>query len=81
MKDLDKEDFLYSFYECLKNKISNMIFEAFAKDKIAIDEMTDKYILFSVSNVEMLSKKYGKSFKKAFDDALLIALTEGGSNL
>ena len=46
------------------------------EDKIEIDEITDKDILFDIGNVKLIGQTHSQKFKDAFDNTLNALLEE-----
>lgn len=67
VKDLDKKDLLNTLLANLKIHYGDILYKGFIEDKIVIDEITDKYILFDVGNVKLIGQTYAQKFKDAFD--------------
>ena len=70
VKDLDKKELHTYLIAKLKLRFGETLFKAYIDDLLYIDEITDKYILFSASNVKVLGSQYGKKFKEAFDETI-----------
>lgn len=66
VNDLDKNNLLAK----LRLHFGETLYRAFIEDKVFIDEITDKYILFDVTNIRILAKEYGQKFKDAFDETI-----------
>ena len=67
VKDLDKKDLLNTLLANLKIHYGDILYKGFIEDKIVIDEITDRDILFDVGNVKLIGQAYAKKFKDAFD--------------
>lgn len=64
VKDLDKNDLLTHFLAKLKLRFGETLFKAYIDELLYIDEITDTYIIFDVSNVKVLGSQYGNKFRK-----------------
>ena len=70
MKDVDKNDLYNNLLAKLRLHFGDTLYKGFIEDKVYIDEITDTYILFDVTNIRILAKEYGKKFKEAFDETI-----------
>lgn len=70
VKDLDKNNLLTHLLAKLKLRFGETLFKAYIDDLLYIDEITDTYILFDVSNVKVLGSQYGNKFKESFDEII-----------
>ena len=70
VKDLDKNNLLTHLLAKLKLRFGETLFKAYIDELLYIDEITDTYILFDVSNVKVLGSQYGNKFKEAFDEII-----------
>ena len=70
VRNIDKEEFLNILLANLKITCGDIIYKGFIEDKLYIEEITDIYIIFGVTNVQMVGQTYGNKFKKAFDDTI-----------
>ena len=70
VKDLDKNDLYNSFLAKLRLYFGETLYKGFIEDKVYIDEITDTYILFDVTNIRILAKEYGQKFKEAINSTL-----------
>lgn len=70
VKDLDKTDLLNTLLANLKIHYGDILYKGFIEDRIVIDEITDKDILFDVGNVKLIGQTYAQKFKDAFDRTL-----------
>lgn len=67
VKDLDKNDLYNSLLAKLRLYFGETLYKGFIEDKVYIDEITDTYILFDVTNIRILAKEYGQKFKEAIN--------------
>ncbi len=67
VREIDKHELMDVLYMHLQNLNSKIFYDCFIKDKLSVDEIDCSYIIFSVSNVNMLGKTHGDKFKEAFD--------------
>ena len=70
VKDLDKNNLYNTLLAKLRAHFGETLYRGFIEDKVFIDEITDKYILFDVTNIRILAKEYGQKFKNAFDETI-----------
>ncbi len=70
VKDLDKNDLYNSLLAKLRLYFGETLYKGFIEDKVYIDEITDTYILFDVTNIRILAKEYGQKFKEAISSTL-----------
>ena len=70
MKDVDKNNLYNHLLAKLRLHFGETLYKGFIEDKVYIDEITDTYILFDVTNIRILAKEYGKKFKEAFDETI-----------
>ena len=70
VRDLNKKDLLTYLLAKLKLRFGETLFKAYIDELLYIDEITDTYILFDVSNVKVLGLQYGNKFKEAFDETI-----------
>lgn len=70
VKDLDKNNLYNNLLAKLRLHFGETLYRGFIEDKVFIDEITDKYILFDVTNIRILAKEYGQKFKNAFDETI-----------
>lgn len=70
VKDLDKTDLLNTLLANLKIHYGDILYEGFIEDRIVIDAITDKDILFDVGSVKIIGQTYAQKFKDAFDCTL-----------
>lgn len=70
VKDIDKDELLNTFLASLKIYYGDILYKGFIEDKIEIDEITDKDILFDVGNVKLIGQTNSQKFKDAFDSTL-----------
>ena len=70
MKDVDKNNLYNHLLAKLRLHFGETLYKGFIEDKVYIDEITDAYILFDVTNIRILAKEYGKKFKEAFDETI-----------
>ena len=70
VKDLDKNNLLTHLLAKLKLRFGETLFKAYIDELLYIDEITDTYILFDVSNVKVLGSQYGNKLKEAFDEII-----------
>ena len=84
VKDLDKNNLYNNLLAKLRSRFGETLYRGFIEDKVFIDEITDTYILFDVTNIRSLAKEYGQKFKNAFDETikeLVGKYPQGRSNL
>ena len=84
VKDLDKTNLYNNILANLRLHLGEILYKGFVEDKVYIDEITDSYILFDVTNIKILAKDNGKKFKDAIDLAISQLLSQearGRSNL
>lgn len=70
VKDLDKNNLYNNLLAKLRLHFGETLYRSFIEDKVFIDEITDTYILFDVTNIRILAKEYGQKFKNAFDETI-----------
>lgn len=70
MRELDKQQLQDTLLAYLKTYYGDTLYRGFIEDKLEIEEITDKDILFDVGNVRLIGKTYGQKFREAFDDTL-----------
>lgn len=70
VKDVDKNNLYNHLLAKLRLHFGETLYKGFIEDKVYIDEITDTYILFDVTNIRILAKEYGKKFKEAFDETI-----------
>ena len=70
VKNLDKNDLYNSLLAKLRLYFGETLYKGFIEDKVYIDEITDTYILFDVTNIRILAKEYGQKFKEAINSTL-----------
>lgn len=70
MKELDKDEFFNSLLANLKIHYGEILYDGFIKDKLDIDEITSKEIIFDIGNVKLVGQTYAQRFKDAFDSTL-----------
>ena len=70
VKDLDKNNLYNNLLAKLRLHCGETLYRGFIEDKVFMDEITDKYILFDVTNIRILAKEYGQKFKNAFDETI-----------
>lgn len=70
VRELDKQQLQDTLLAYLKAYYGDTLYRGFIEDKLEIEEITDKDILFDVGNVRIIGKTYGQKFKEAFDDTL-----------
>lgn len=81
---LDKTNLYNNILANLRLHLGEILYKGFIEDKISIDEITNSYILFDVTNIKILAKDNGKKFKDAIDltiSQLLSQEAQGRSNL
>ena len=85
VKELDKDELLNTLLANLKIYYGDILYRSFIEDKIEIDEITYKDILFDIGNVKLIGQAHSQKFKDAFDNTLNALLEEyspqGRSNL
>jgi hypothetical protein len=47
-----------------------ILYDGFIKDRLDIDEITSKEIIFDIGNVKLVGQTYAQRFKEAFDNTL-----------
>lgn len=70
VKDLDKNNLYNNLLAKLRLLFGETLYRGFIEDKVFIDEITDKYILFDVTNIRIIANEYGQKFKNAFDETI-----------
>lgn len=70
VKELDEDNLFITLDANLKRFYGDTLYKGFIEDKFSIDEITDKHILISVSNIKTTGEKYGSRFKDAFDETI-----------
>ena len=70
VKDVDKNNLYNHLLAKLRLHFGETLYKGFIEDKVYIDEITDTYILFDVTNIRILAKEYRKKFKEAFDETI-----------
>ena len=70
VKELDKNEFLNILLANLKIHYGEILYDGFIKDKLDIDEITSKEIIFDIGNVKLVGQTYAQRFKDAFDKTL-----------
>ena len=70
VKDVDKNNLYNHLLAKLRLHFGETLYKGFIEDKVYIDEITNTYILFDVTNIRILAKEYGKKFKEAFDEII-----------
>lgn len=70
VKELDKDEFFNSLLANLKIYYGEILYDGFIKDKLDIDEITSKEIIFDIGNVKLVGQTYAQRFKDAFDKTL-----------
>ena len=70
VKELDKDEFFNSLLANLKIYYGEILYDGFIKDKLDIDEITSKEIIFDIANVKLVGQTYAQRFKDAFDKTL-----------
>ena len=70
VKELDKDEFFNSLLANLKIHYGEILYDGFIKDKLDIDEITNKEIIFDIGNVKLVGQTYAQRFKDAFDNTL-----------
>ena len=70
VNDLDKNNLYNNLLAKLRLRFGETLYRGFIEDKVFIDEITDKYVLFDVTNIRILAKEYGQKFKNAFDETI-----------
>lgn len=70
VKYVDKNNLYNHLLAKLRLHFGETLYKGFIEDKVYIDEITDTYILFDVTNIRILAKEYGKKFKEAFDETI-----------
>ena len=53
-----------------KPERGEILYDGFIKDKLDIDEITNKEIIFDIGNVKVVGQTYAQRFKDAFDNTL-----------
>ena len=76
VKELDKDEFFSTLLANLKIYYGDILYRSFIEDKIIIDEITDKDILFDIGNVKLIGQTHSQKFKAAFDNTLNSLLEE-----
>ena len=76
VKDLDKDELFSTLLANLKIHYGDILYRSFIEDKIEIDEITDKDILFDIGNVKLIGQTHSQKFKVAFDNTLNSLLEE-----
>jgi hypothetical protein len=70
VKELDKDEFFNNLLANLKIHYGEILYDGFIKDKLDIDEITSKEIIFDIGNVKLVGQTYAQRFKDAFDNTL-----------
>lgn len=70
VKELDKDELLKTLLANLKIHYGEILYDGFIKDKLDIDEITNKEIIFDIGNVKLVGQTYAQRFKDAFDKTL-----------
>lgn len=70
VKELDINEFLNNLLANLKIHYGEILYDGFIKDKLDIDEITSKEIIFDIGNVKLVGQTYAQRFKDAFDNTL-----------
>ena len=70
VKELDKNEFLNNLLANLKIHYGEILYDGFIKDRLDIDEITNKEIIFDIGNVKLVGQTYAQRFKDAFDKTL-----------
>lgn len=70
VKELDKDELLNTLLANLKIHYGDILYRSFIEDKIEIDEITDKDILFDIGNLKLIGQTHSQKFKDAFDNTL-----------
>ena len=70
VKELDKDEFFNNLLANLKIHYGEIIYDGFIKDRLDIDEITSKEIIFDIGNVKLVGQTYAQRFKDAFDNTL-----------
>ena len=70
LKTYDKNEFLNNLLANLKIYYGEILYDGFIKDKLDIDEITSKEIIFDIGNVKLVGQTYAQRFKDAFDNTL-----------
>jgi hypothetical protein len=70
VKELDKDEFFNNLLANLKIHYGEILYDGFIKDKLDIDEITSKEIIFDIGNVKLVGQTYAQRFKDAFDKTL-----------
>jgi len=78
VRDLDKTNFYNNILAKLRLYLGEILYKGFIENKLTIDEITETYILFGVTNIKVLAIDNGTKFKVAFDDVISELLSQKG---